>query len=246
MRIQRSAIVMMIVFSLSAFAAKTEMTYEQYQTELQSAQQREKTAREQIAQEQAAIETLKQQLIDIEQKIAMIVQEKYTILGITEQDVLAAENEIASIRQSLEQLQSLTSNELRLRMKEISALESRLTAVHQKPVSYLWRVRDKLAEADALLQNVKALANEKPVAATSGGGSYTVQLIPENRDCLSKIAGYNYVLGDRSKWPLLYKANRDVIDRYYERYKKKIPESKYQNPEDLIFPGQILTVPQSY
>jgi nucleoid-associated protein YgaU len=58
---------------------------------------------------------------------------------------------------------------------------------------------------------------------------YEVILNVESRDCLWKIAGYDFVYGDPYKWPKLYEANRNIL---------KEPD----NP-DLIFPGQILRIP---
>ena len=66
-----------------------------------------------------------------------------------------------------------------------------------------------------------------------GGGMlpafYEVILNVESRDCLWKIAGYDFVYGDPWKWPDLYEANRETM-----------PEP--DNP-DLIHPGQILRIP---
>jgi hypothetical protein len=59
--------------------------------------------------------------------------------------------------------------------------------------------------------------------------SYTVRLIPGDRDCLSKIAGYSFVYGDREAWVRLYDANKDTL---------KHPENA-----DLILPGEIILIP---
>jgi hypothetical protein len=122
------------------------MKMESYEIALAAALEREKIAKEQIAQEQALIESLRQQLIDIDQRIAAVIQEKYDILGITEQDVIDAENEIAAIRQELELLLGLTPEELLKRIGDIKKLEARIAALKAKPVSYLWRIRDQIIE----------------------------------------------------------------------------------------------------
>lgn len=46
-------------------------------------------------------------------------------------------------------------------------------------------------------------------------------------ECLWYIAGYEHVYGDPTKWPLIYRANRDKI----------------KDP-DLIYPGQVLKIPR--
>ena len=44
---------------------------------------------------------------------------------------------------------------------------------------------------------------------------------------LWNIAGYKHIYGDPTKWPQIYRANRDKIE----------------NP-DLIYPGQVLVIPR--
>jgi len=57
-------------------------------------------------------------------------------------------------------------------------------------------------------------------------GVYTVRLIPEKRDCLWRISGYDFIYGDPRLWPKLWRRNRKLI----------------QNP-DLIYPGWLLVIP---
>lgn len=65
---------------------------------------------------------------------------------------------------------------------------------------------------------------DEPLA--EGWKSYTVKLIPERRDCLWRIAEYDSIYGDPTKWTRIYKANKSQI----------------KNP-DLIFPGQVFDIP---
>ena len=59
-----------------------------------------------------------------------------------------------------------------------------------------------------------------PAGSATAGRTYTVV----SGDSLSKIAKHHY--GDAAKWHAIYEANRDKI----------------KNP-DLIYPGQVLTIP---
>jgi len=59
--------------------------------------------------------------------------------------------------------------------------------------------------------------------------SYSVRRIPGDRDCLSKIAGYPFVYGDRAKWTILYKANKNTL--------------KHPEDADIILPGEVLVIP---
>ena len=176
-------------------------------------------------------------MASIDEQIAAIIQEKYDILGITEQDVLDAEAEIASIRQELELMLGLMPEELAQRMNDIKTQESRIAALKAKPVSFLWRIRDQIRELDSLLEQVMANLPDKPM-------QYTVRLIPERRDCLWRIAAYEEIYQDPVQWPTLYRANKGLIDAGYERYQRNVEEPKYSTAVDLLFPGQVLDVPR--
>ncbi|MFC1504161.1 LysM peptidoglycan-binding domain-containing protein [Spirochaetota bacterium] len=60
----------------------------------------------------------------------------------------------------------------------------------------------------------------------STGKTYTVRLMPQKRDCLWRIAEYNFIYTDPFKWPLIWKANVDQIE-----------------DPDLIYPGQVFKIP---
>jgi len=231
----KSIAVCLILFGTAM--AQEEMTYEQYEMELAAAQQREIAAKEEIAVEQGKIEELKQAIADMDNQIASVIQEKYDILGITEQDVIDAENEIASIRQELELLLGLMPEELEQRINDIKNLEARIAALKEKPVSYLWKIRDQIIELEDLLERVKSNLPDKPA-------SYTVRLIPERRDCLYRIAEYENIYSDPTQWPKIYRANKTQIDNAYNSYVRNVEESKYGRAQDLIFPGQVLDIPR--
>ena len=59
-----------------------------------------------------------------------------------------------------------------------------------------------------------------------GWQTYKVKNRPGRRDCLWRIAGYDYIYKNPRLWPRIYKAN----------------QSKIKNP-DLIYPGQVFDIP---
>jgi nucleoid-associated protein YgaU len=236
-------------------AAGSEMTYKEYEDQLASVQQREKTAKEEIAQEQGKIESDKQQVADLEQKLTEIVREKNALLGINEQDITAAESEITSLRSGLEGLLQVTPEELANRKGDLSGLESRIAGLKAKPVSFLWKISEQMGGLDQLVEQVKsrlqmaaasaAAAAQVPIVSADKAGTYTVKLVPSNRECLYLISGYDFVYGDPAKWPYLYRANQSIIDRGFQRYKSRTGEAgKYSRAADLIFPGQVLDIPR--
>lgn len=58
---------------------------------------------------------------------------------------------------------------------------------------------------------------------------YRVRLIPDDRDCLYKIAAYQFVYSDGEKWHTIYKANK----KYF----------KNGRSENLINPGELYYIP---
>ncbi|MDR1179406.1 MAG: hypothetical protein LBK44_02780 [Spirochaetales bacterium] len=58
---------------------------------------------------------------------------------------------------------------------------------------------------------------------------YTVRLIPNRRDCLWRIAGYDFVYGDPWKWRLLYEENKSLL--------------KDPNNPRIIEPGMRIHIP---
>jgi len=80
------------------------------------------------------------------------------------------------------------------------------------------RNRDKISDPDLIY------AGDTIIIPVPLVGSYTVV----EGDFLGKIAGYATVYGNAGMWPQLYEANRDKI-----------------SDPNLIYPGQVLTVPRT-
>jgi hypothetical protein len=230
---------------------QSQLTYKEYEDQLTSSQQREKAAKEEIATEQGKIESVKQQLFEVSQQTAAAVNETYALAGTNEQGVTAAETEAASIQQDLEALLALTPEDLAKRQGDIKALEDRLSALKAKPLSNLSRLADRCVALSQLVDQVKSrvrMASAAPAAAAPAPdktNSYTVKLVRENRECLYRISGYDFVFGDPAKWPYLYRGNQSIIDKGYQRYKSQRGDgAKYSRAADLIFPGQVLDIPR--
>jgi nucleoid-associated protein YgaU len=226
-----------LALSLPVLANQTEMTFEEYEIALAGAQEREKTARELIAAEQAKIEALNLRLIDLDRLIALAIREKYDILGITDQDIVDAENEISSIRFEIESLSGLVPDELLKHLFEINSLGTRIDVLKNKPVCRLWRIKNQIPGLQASFDRLKSMLPDKQMA-------YTVREIPGKRDCLWRIAGYDFVYADPLQWPRIYRANKNLLDDGYQKYVNETSVSRYSKAEDLIFPGQKFDIPR--
>jgi nucleoid-associated protein YgaU len=230
---------------LSAVLAKErKMTYDQYLVELNKVIAQEKNAREGIAREQGMIENLRQQIAQISLRIASVIQEQYAILGITEQDVQYAEQDLAAFRASFEQYLLMTGDELFVRQREIKVQESHFSAFKSKRVCLLRRVAALVNDAASLLLQVKIRLEGAPVrtevASRSALSQYTVGRSGNGRN-LWEIAGEVY--NDGREWPRIYRANKKRIDRLFERYKMLTGDGIIRRPQDLVVPGCTLAIP---
>lgn len=71
----------------------------------------------------------------------------------------------------------------------------------------------------------RGVSNQNP-KSQKNMGTYIVKMIPERRECLWRIAEYDFIYNDGFKWEIIYSANTNII----------------KDP-DLIYPGQELTIP---
>lgn len=92
---------------------------------------------------------------------------------------------------------------------------------------------DSIAQSQRVLDLLASITPQKvdipPSILQALPKFYTVRLIPERRDCFWRIAEYEFVYADGTKWRVLYDVNKDKI----------------QDPNNphLIQPGQVFEIP---
>jgi len=240
---------------LSTICTASELSYKEYEEQLAALQVREKNAKEAIALEQGTISSAKQKCADAEEKLRAIDKERNDFLGITANDISAAQAEVHSIRTGLEQLLPLSPGLLTIKKDSIAGFDNRIVSVKSQPASLLQNVANEIAESESLCAQLKsklpaprdtvpqpavAMTPEKPA-------TYIVKLnqTGHKRETLKTIAGYDFVYGDTAKWVDLYRANKTMIDKHFDRFReKKGNDFRYSHAEDLIFPGQELIIPR--
>lgn len=227
-----------LVFALLAFTAfAQELTYEQWQQELDVAIKREAAAKTSLAEEQAKIISLQGEIKGMDDRIASVRNEMYQALGITEYDVEAMRAKLEDIRSRLNTLMALSPEELSAKRADIAAIKKELSEIEKQKVCLLFEFASKISELHSLIAQIES-------SMTTGVNTYTVRLVPEKRECLWRIAAYKDILNDPWKWPSIYRANKSDIDSKFQSYTSRTNDPKYQRPEDLIFPGQVLTIPR--
>jgi nucleoid-associated protein YgaU len=85
------------------------------------------------------------------------------------------------------------------------------------------------ASAEPAPAATEAPAASNPPIASATPDHYSVRIWQDNGDCLWRIA--EKVYGDRSKWRLIYLANKNILrdpNKVYPKQKLKIPPSDWQ------------------
>jgi nucleoid-associated protein YgaU len=116
------------------------------------------------------------------------------------------------------------SDELAARQKELADLKMQADANRSRSTqlrTQLKSLNDKIAD----LKNKVAMMEREYGPYRNKEFQHAVV----KGECLSIIAAYDRVYGDKMKWPRLYRANRDQI-----------------TDPNLIYPKQMLKVPQGY
>jgi hypothetical protein len=222
-----------------------DMTYEEYLKTLHSVIAQEKSAREGIAREQGLIENLKQQVSQIQLRIASVIQELNSILGVTEQDVLNAEAELNGFGSAFQQYLFMNDDDLMGKRSEIANQESRFASLRAKRVCLLYRLA-ALAQtaATSLSQLKRRLENVRSNPVTVPRSDMTHYTVGKNGlgSNLWDIAGEVY--NDPYQWPKIYRANKRRIDQWFEHYKSISDDGMIRRPQDFLLPGRTLVIPQ--
>ena len=205
--------------------------------------EKEKKIRECIASEQTIIEEYRRKIFAIENRIGEVINEKYRILGINEQDVLAVEKELHRIDQNLSLLIPIDATNLPVIGSKIESYSNELKQIGNFSGIQLKMLHPLFTKIYAKLQDTKQKCMAAGAAKSEASHTvYTVLEKKQDKDCLYKIAKQLY--GDGLEWYRIYEANKELIDSTYETYKKNRKNAKIMRPEDLIIPFQVLKIPQ--
>lgn len=141
----------------------------------------------------------------------------WRLVGATEADVNSFRDRLGRIDARVREMGRMSDAELSALKAEIDGLENSLNGMRREKIALLPEFYNRIID---IAQAIRGLRR------TGSAGSYTVGTWAEDRDCLWNIAGKEQTYGDPLMWPKIWLANNEQI----------------RNP-DLIFPGQVLTIP---
>ena len=212
-----SSLVVLGLLALSVAPGTTQTVcknMEEYRTQMAEWQKREADAKAAIAEEEAKIADLKKQIADLESEKESVQKEIYTIVGSDEAGVRAFGRKLDNLGQDIRGLQGLSDEELGRRYTDIESADKKLNEYKNNPIACLPEMKKKIADLDRMMARIPKLP-----------GTYTVV----RGDCLWIISGYPQIYNEPTKWPRIYRANRDQIE-----------------DPDLIYPNQVFKIPRGY
>ncbi|HPR17656.1 MAG TPA: LysM peptidoglycan-binding domain-containing protein [Candidatus Cloacimonadota bacterium] len=195
--------------------------WDDLETELANLQQRKADAIAQKEQCAARYDELKQEEVAIDSEYQEVYDSILAMLNVSKDDVPVVLTRLEEFNQRIGNWEKLSDDELWKAKKSVRELINEYANYRETNESLVPDYRKEFSDLDNRIVNLeKSLDNAKPKYYED---TYTVV----KGDWLSKIAGYSFIYNDISKWPIIYRANRDRI----------------KDP-NLIYPDQVIKIPR--
>ena len=167
------------------------------------------------------IDELKKDLTSANNEYDVVHQEILDYLGVTQGDFASIQERINYFNNEVTNWNNLSDKELWKAKKSVRELVAEYNEYRQTKYAKVPDFRDEFSDLDNKIANLEStLEAAKPKYYED---TYTIV----RGDWLSKISGYSFIYDDYKKWPIIYRANRDII----------------KDP-NLIYPNQIIKIPR--
>lgn len=163
------------------------------------------------------IQALQKELEETVQAIKDCNKSLYDLVGATDADVSNFRQQLGVLEGKIRSMKGLSNDVLAEKVDEVKALDAELQQLKAQKIAVLPEFYNRIVTDQ---RDIKSLYRTPSVK------KYTVGTWAETKDCLWNISGDLDNYGDPFLWPKIWQANTDQI----------------RNP-DLIFPGQVLTIP---
>ncbi len=195
--------------------------WENLETDLAELQQRKADAIANQETYSGRIEELNGKQATVNEKYQIVYDEIMVFLGVDKADLPAILEKINYFNNQIANWNNLSDKELWKAKKSVRALVSEYNEYRQTNYAKVPDYRKQFSDLDNKIVNLENnLEAAKPKYYED---TYTIV----KGDWLSKIARYSFIYGEMSKWPIIYRANRDQI----------------KDP-NLIYPDQVIKIPR--
>lgn len=176
--------------------------WQDLQNEMTNLQQRKATALKNDQDNQIEINRLKAEIA----KVDSLIQTKSQNMGIADNSLSDIKSKIQYYKDQLTNWEQMSDSQLWENAKSFKELEENYKVSKQDKLTQLPEFKKDFDDLDrrfiAINDNMKQ--QKKPAY-------YEDNYAVKSGDYLSKIASYNNIYGDASKWGIIYRANRDQI-----------------------------------
>ncbi len=195
--------------------------WENLENDLAEYQQRKADAIANQGKYTTRIEELNALMKPVKTEYDIVNAEILAFLGVTQADYASIMQKIRYFNGEVSNWNNLTDKELWKAKKTVRALVVEYDEYRDSKFGKVPDFRKDFSDLDNKIVNLENnLEAAKPKYYED---EYTVV----KGDWLSKIAQYSFIYGDMSKWPIIYRANRDNI----------------KDP-NLIYPDQVINIPR--
>jgi len=244
--------VMLLVPSLAM--AQDQVSYQQYQTQLEQYKQQEQIANQRFDELNAESGDLQKTLDSLDVQIGQTWQKIYKDLGIEPAELRDFADELDAIGTELDRYEAMAPEEVKKNQTALDDVKKRIDKVSENRAAVLSRYKTIIDRLYTRVDNLKSgrVVAQKPMVAKGPAPSVPpgmapkVTSTPKSREMLGgvpskkgvmytvvrgdylwKIAAMKRHYGDGMKWMRIYSVNRDQI----------------KNP-DLIYPRQVFYIPK--
>jgi len=223
---QLIVIVLTALLGLSAVAmaqAKREMTMQEYQTRLQTCQQRKRVADSTRAVVERQVADRRAEIARVDSEVAAINRQVLEAVGADSTTLKNYIGQLDAIIQRLQAIRQLPAGQIvdAREAGEFDRIQRELDALKGSPIAALPEIKAKIDAAERLLAELRTVQRPIPPVRRD---QYTVV----RGDYLWKIAKKPDTYADPYAWVRLYTANKDMI----------------RDP-NLIYPNWVIGVPRN-
>jgi len=195
--------------------------WENLETQLTNLQQRKADAIADNQRNTAEIEKLNNEITQVKERYEQTYAYIIESLGVTKSEYPSIKDKTKYFNQEIANTNNMSDSELWDSKKEIHQLINEYEDYRKSNYAKVPDFYTEFSDLDNKIMNLESsLEAAKPKYHQD---TYTVL----KGDWLSTISGYKFIYNDISKWPIIYRANRDQI----------------KDP-NLIYPDQVLKIPR--
>lgn len=230
---KNTIITLLVLTFFSLGFSQDKVNYEEeYMPKLQKAQEDLARLESEMATANSQITGTNDQITETQTKIDQTWEEIYKLVGSDKAGVDQFGKDLDALDSKVRSFGALPAEELYKRRAELDQFDAELNTFRANNISALTEYLNKIEKID---QRIKSIRSSIVVP-------YVTSYVVKKGDSLWKISGKKDIYDDPFKWTDIYKANKETISSWQNKYNAVLKEG--QKEADLIYPEQEFTIPR--